>query len=692
MLDQLRAARRAVLLVVIGGVPLILLVGVTNDPYNVPKLGLLVAGAGIAWAIRLVEVALGGQSSKWREALIPAAGFAVPLSVAWLLSPYQEWASMGSYARFMGLWPYLVVIGFALLVADAFKKDATPILAALAMAGGIVGTYAFLQVLGIDPLARFFENPPITSAISTIGNTNFVGGFLGITLPVAVVLWGTQTGTRKRLAMLATIMIADGLIFSFSQGGYAAAFAGCSLALGGLLRRRWMKAWPVGLAAASAVSVIVLVIIVAPLINPDLPVGTTARIRGFWWTAAIRMAADNPLIGQGPSTFAIEGPSYRSMQDVLTTPYETPDNPHSVFLSMLASAGILGGVGFLLTASWCLVRGIKTARNDTAALALTAATTAYLVQSLVSVDVLTLRVAFWTCVGGIASIGAARDAATRLHATPEKPDNEKKVVFTLGTLLVAIVLIMASSAWAAGFILADIRVRNGSKLFEEQAAGEARRQFELALSFRDEREYRLIYGEKLGLAALDARLQDQALVTDTIHQFERAISMPDFRPIANYARMLHYFGSFVPAYDQIALDLYNRALRLNPYNPLLRVDTSDVLLAMGRAHEVLPMLTEEGRLLGSNLAVVWATVSMAQTLEGHYDSAEAALGEAEARSKMGCRTLIAEELLHQYERSNSEPPTPSRLALLSFNCPPAEYQLLVDLLPRQLEGQYQRSG
>src|SRR5687767_4669353 len=117
--------RRAVLLGLVVLVPLLFLRNL-NDPINVPKLGLLIVAVSVVAAIRIAELLQTRDLDGIRLLAVPAAALAVPLLVGWMFSPYKAWALWGFYPRFLGLLPYLFVIAFGVLLADAFRGDAAP--------------------------------------------------------------------------------------------------------------------------------------------------------------------------------------------------------------------------------------------------------------------------------------------------------------------------------------------------------------------------------------------------------------------------------------------------------------------------------------------------------------------------------------------------------------------------------------
>src|SRR4051794_30527087 len=87
------------------------------DPFNVPKLALLFAGAAAAIGLSCV---IWLERGSWRGATalaVPAGAFSSGLLIAWIFSAYRGWSLLGEYARFQGLLPYLASIVLGVAVA-----------------------------------------------------------------------------------------------------------------------------------------------------------------------------------------------------------------------------------------------------------------------------------------------------------------------------------------------------------------------------------------------------------------------------------------------------------------------------------------------------------------------------------------------------------------------------------------------
>lgn len=675
VLERAPFIRRAILLAMTFLVPVLFLPGVTYDPVNVPKLGILVFGTAVAAASLIAEVILGRRLDGARRLLLPAVLLTLPLFVSWLASPYRAWALFGQYERFQGLVPYVVIAVFGLLLAESFAGRTTPLLWVLAAAGGAVGGYTLIQMLGLDP---FNELEVVNS--STLGHTNYVGGFLAIALPAAVYLWVTVSKWRMAAIALSVLTVV-GLIAVNSQGGWVAGAAGLAVLIGALARHKWSPAWVVGAAVGALASVAVAGSVLTSMINPDLPfTGGTTATRAYLWKGALGMAAESPLVGRGPNSYTFEGSVHRPVESAVSESYLIPDDPHSVLLSYTANAGILGAVGFLAAAGWFVSRGRRSG-SATAHAAFFASGVAYFVQSLVSADELSLRLGLWTALAGMVATGAVNEARRDLKAW--NSGSVRPIVAT-GLVVAAVV---GAGWWSVGWFRADHQVNQGVSLFRSEQPERAEAEFERALAFRDEIAYREAYAYGLAVTAVTREEQGGPYI-DKMRTVNRYLDrLPRPSGLVTSAQLLHLWGSFDPSGDREALRLYDRALKLDPYNPLIHADRAQVLIDLGRSEEAVRALESLTPVYRSTAPEFWADLSIARLEIGDREGAEEAFTHAAGVSPEHCRVRFARELLSVTGAVDYEP-APLTGVNLNLACGSRLYFYFLDRLPAEARDLY----
>lgn len=643
LLERAPIWRRSILLGLVVGVPLFFL-RMVRDPFNAPKLGLLFAGVGIVVALRAAELLQRPRFEGLRLLLVPAGCLAIPLFVGWLFSDYKGWSVFGLYGRWQGLLPYLVVILLGILVADAFQGNVRTLAWAIVSAGAVVGGYAILQVIGADPFQWATAGENVNAALSTLGNPNFTGGFLSIVLPIAVGLWIVEPKNRRRSTQL-LVLIVIGWIVPTSQGGWAAGLAGTFMVLAFLIGPRFRYGKALGIAAAIGAALGMVVLVLLSLNSAiDFP-GTTIRARGDWWIAALRMAKESLFFGHGPNVFAVEGVQYRTELDAVLTNYDFANDPHSVLMSFLVVAGIIGAAGYLGLIGWTAYKAREITPENLYAPIFLGAATAYFAQSIVSIDEISLRLACWSVLGGLAASLSATPEVVRSSART-KGKKRAPVAPLRAPIAVGVLGLLGLGAfwWGLQFLVSDGRVRQGELYYETGLYGPAETEFERALALRDEYQYRGIWGLAAGQAALAAQEEGTTVLETSRAAYSYLPEFPDIPRIVEQARVLTNAPSIDPEAAEGAAALYARALELDPLNPKLRIEYADLLVQLDRSDEALSVL-EPASNGGDLYPDYWAELAFIHATLGNVEEAQAALDHALALDESLPRAIDAQEIL-----------------------------------------------
>ncbi len=676
-LVTLASVRRGLLIAIAFGLPIIYLPELVTDPFDLPKLGFLLVSVSLVAGIRLAEVVLGGGPVRARGMVTPVAALLVPLGISWLGSDHRSWALWGQFSRWQGLIPYAVVALLAILVADAFRGRRLPIAWALAMSGTVVAGYSLVQAFGLDP---YWLPGAVVSNGSTIGNPNFTGAFLALTLPISVYLW--VKAPRARLwAVPGCIFSIVSLILLDSQGGWAAAVAGLAVLTGGLAAQRWSLARPLGWIAAASVILAVVGSVAAagafgsPGAGPIL--GGTVRDRSTEWMTAAKMAAESPLIGHGPNAYALLGTRYRSTENALASELWKADDPHSLPFTFLANNGLLGFIGIALIYAWVL-RRTHANRDAGLDLALLASAIAYITQSLVSIDEISLRTTFWVVLGAVAASDRGKPEAFR------PPSSTTKSALAGGAVLVGCAL----AVWSAGFVRADARIQHGLDLFAEGSVGEARAEFKDALAFRNEYHYREVYSQALGIAGLNLGIEGAPLIDEMRRVDSYLVTFPETIGLRQSARILHYWSHFDPRGDEYALPLVQRARVMDPNNPAISVLESEILVDLERAPEAVQELERFEAILSGTYGDYWNAFALALAVSGDHDGAAEAYDQARALSPGSCRSMITGEVLRQLAASEPVRPSAEYELFRQMVCDPGFFHFAVDQMPASAQHFY----
>lgn len=275
----------------------------------------------------------------------------------------KEMVKWVEFAGVLSILPSVLTPGRARWMAAAL------LLAAIGQA--LIGLYQFVFQVGPEWFVLYDR---FMRASGSFRQPNPFAGYLGLTLPIALSLslWGMQSLLSKRaslagiawasLYLVATGLIAAGLLASWSRGAWLGAAAGALTVMIVHSRR-----------SALLVAAVTLVLLVAALLgtlNPAwIPGNVAARFQdlpayfGFvdvlnqpvtdenfavlerlaHWVAALRMFVLAPWLGVGPGNYEAVYPAVR-----LPLWEEPLGHAHNIYLNVLAETGVIGFAAFLI--------------------------------------------------------------------------------------------------------------------------------------------------------------------------------------------------------------------------------------------------------------------------------------------------------------------------------------------------------
>ncbi|MGH2702051.1 MAG: O-antigen ligase family protein [Actinomycetota bacterium] len=682
--ERLAAFRRGLLLFVAGAIPLLYLPGITNDAYQVPKVSLLLIGTSLAAALRILEIALGASAAGLRRSLIPVAALGLPLCAAWAMSPYKSWELWGQYLRLQGLIPSLTVLLFGALLVDAFRGGAAArrIAWAMAISGGIVGVHVMVQMAGLDPSVGL-----ITSgfASGTVGHSNLTGGFLAVTLPLCVVLWN-DGGRGGRFGLLLTVAVGVGIIGTFSQGAWAAAVAGTCITAGMMLVRRSPRAPIVGWGAATLIGTLLAGVVVVSLFSSkEGLVGGSIATRGLHWSTAVDIFSEYPVLGRGPSSYAIESPLHRSSLESLWMGQVLADDPHSAPLAALVNAGAVGGIGYAIAGVW-VVRRLRHAQPGPMRAAFAGAVGAYLIQSLVGIDVISLRVAMWACIAGAVALSGEGKETGPEHSSPGRPRPQHWAAFPVALVLLAICAVLAVAGWR--LFMADYHIKQGRNLIDAGRNDEAIGQFTEAISLSSIGDYKRIMGEELTQASPLDESQRKRLLGLTRTAFDQISDVPHLQWVVSRGHQMDEWSQYQPSLEDEAQSVFERAQELDPSSVLPGVRVADLQLRAGDFQAALKTLRPYAGAIARSpdfipaYPEVWGALALAQWGSGDVVGALESLEVAAGMDLSECHVLIARALIQRSDTGRASTEAAELGAKLSCDRPTAALLELTSLAQR----------
>lgn len=337
-------------------------------------------------AILLAAVVYGGAAARAR--LTPRNGGAFPSPPTHL--PSADWAA----AAFLGA-------GLLSLLVTEYPKQSLrelrwlivePIILYLIACGAITTPHRIAVTLWSVVVAGAVTAVAALAAAATSGelaalatrpafpfhSPNHLGLFLGRAAAVAAAIALFGPGRRWAMGALAIIGLALGR--SLSLGAWVGV-GSAALALAALRGRRWL--------GAAGVLILVALLGVALVLPPERTLGRfdpdrgTALFRMQIWDAALRMAADHPVLGVGLDNFLYQYRGHYMRPDA----WEEPNisHPHNWLLHFWLALGVPGLVAAVAMAGWLLQRSrtLLASPHSLTARTVGAATMATLVDTLV---------------------------------------------------------------------------------------------------------------------------------------------------------------------------------------------------------------------------------------------------------------------------------------------------------------------
>ncbi len=253
-----------------------------------------------------------------------------------------------SYAY--GAWGLLLAAAAAQLAARGTRGLRDETARWLGWSAAIVGGYAILQKLGVDPIFHLKQLPTGGRAVSTLGSPVDLGAMLALLWPLALRRFDIERGARS--ALLAAL-VAGGLLASGSRGAMLAAAAGSAI-YWMLSRREPRTALPRSLGAAALAAGFAL----AWSLRSGASVSDLARLEV--WKAAWAAFSQRPWLGWGLDGFQDSFRLLRSDAFVsLLGSGSYQAYPHNDFLHVLSGIGVVGAAAY----AWLLFAVCRAAQR-----------------------------------------------------------------------------------------------------------------------------------------------------------------------------------------------------------------------------------------------------------------------------------------------------------------------------------------
>lgn len=316
-----------------------------------------------SWSVPLVAILAGVHwrfSPAPRTLLLPGL-MLVPwlayLFVSWYFISPVPWAG----ALELVLWAQAATLMLAAAQLSRSRSMLHVLLVgvcAIAFLASLMALYQYFIRPGWLPLGRAQLDQYADRASGTMGVPNSLGGMLLLVLPLplAVALMQRYAGPLRMAAGMVAIMLLVAIGLTVSRGAILVTLL-VLVVSPFILYPQWrqrLRAWGWGLLALLALGGTVW--IANPTLEKRLELAWNQKgehTRPIMWETAWNMFQDNPMVGQGVSSYAVEWEHFRPPLG-----YMAPVYAHNGFLQVLGETGSVGFIllfapmGWLLFAIW----------------------------------------------------------------------------------------------------------------------------------------------------------------------------------------------------------------------------------------------------------------------------------------------------------------------------------------------------
>ena len=408
------------------------------------------------------------------------AAFVGAAAVSAVFSPARMHSFFGDFERMGGVWGWLHLFLFFLLLRTLRDKDWTWILNAALGVSLLVSLTAIAQ--HTDFVATSSADAVVPPSTGTLGNSGLLAAYLLMSSSVAVCLAAMHA--RYRLLYLSAAAVdLLGLVYAENRSTILGLVLGAVVGavifavLARASRRKWLVPMiAVAFAAVVAAGVFAIRAFPSGVVARNLP-GVLFRLaatnfagrdesRTMQWRAALDGFKARPLTGYGPENHTLVWSAHFD-PDIYRLDTDIYDRTHNQFLEILSTTGSLGTMAFLaiwLAIGVTLVRAYRAGRLSPAEVAILAATqiayATYLFFWFVDISSTMLWILLAALIASRGTVGSIVLEATEHDAVAARP----RPSLALASLAILSVVLYAEgfTPLRANLALARLDVPSGS--------------------------------------------------------------------------------------------------------------------------------------------------------------------------------------------------------------------------------------
>lgn len=311
----------------------------------------------------------------------------------------------------------LFTYGFLFIFTKNFFRFNIYHMIALVLATTLVSAYALSQHFGFDPLfEQFTERNIHQRPYSTIGNPNFLGAFLVLTLPVFSLFF---LKTKKIYHLIFSLLIFSALIITYTRS----AMIGFVMTVLLLIAYRLIEPNIKKEFRSLLLSFTIIIVLLnsyshgfvaerflsisseaKTVISKDEDYERTGSNRIYIWTKTLALIKERPLTGYGLENLGtVFNASYNEETIERFGRLITFDKAHNEYLHIAVTTGIPSLLFYLSFLIIVLFKGVAHSRHDWRYLPFLIGAAAYLVQAFFNISVISVAPLFWIFLGILAN-------------------------------------------------------------------------------------------------------------------------------------------------------------------------------------------------------------------------------------------------------------------------------------------------
>ena len=322
----------------------------------------LIIIAGFAWFLKAI---IKDKSFFWKKTslTVPLLLYTAAFTLSTLFSIDFTRSLKGDVFRCEGLYTLLAYVSLVFLFINQVNTQelARKLFIGLIVSSVLVSLYGLFQYFYFDPTAHFIMKylPARVGIASTIGNSNFLGKFLVLVIPLVLSFYLHENTFMMRFLLFAALLVClAALVLTFTRASWLSMVLGFALFLflafrNNLLKVKKRRFIILGILLAGAILFLNsyraensflsggrVYERIMSVFNDKQSQGVATRL--FVWKRALPLIMEKPLLGYGAETFEI---AFRkdNIEYIKTfNDYVSIDRAHNNYIDNAFSHGFIG--------------------------------------------------------------------------------------------------------------------------------------------------------------------------------------------------------------------------------------------------------------------------------------------------------------------------------------------------------------